>query len=95
MPAAKGVVIFVTGILNIYLDPFVGANQMPLLQQGPPLAFDSYFSGFYRTLTPFLGIYHKVPELLLFKPRFCLSLGMPSYSMLRHILCAYSLLTIK
>lgn len=32
-------------ILSIYLDSFVGETQMPLLQQGPPLAFETYFSG--------------------------------------------------
>lgn len=46
MPAAKGVVMFVTGISKVYLDPFVGKNQMLLLQQGITFAFHSYFSDF-------------------------------------------------
>lgn len=49
--------LFALGILNIYLDPSVGATQMPPLQQGPLLTFEICFSGFFSSLTHYAGTY--------------------------------------
>lgn len=81
-------ILLARGILNVYLDLFLGAIQMPLLQQGPPLASDSYLPGFYCTLTHSPGNYPREPELLLFKPMSHLSLGMPGSSTAGRVLCA-------